>query len=44
LQAWLLRHRESNPYHRFRLWNPATWAQWNQQFRQHALSALLAVE
>ena len=43
-RAWVLRHRDEHPYHRFRLWNPTTWAQWNQEFQEHALYSLLSIE
>lgn len=42
LRAWLVQHREANPYQRFQLWSPAAWAQWAQQFQSHAISSVLA--
>jgi GTP-binding protein EngB required for normal cell division len=43
LQAWVVQHRDANPYQRFELWSPAAWAQWNEQFPSHAIGSLLAL-
>jgi GTP-binding protein EngB required for normal cell division len=44
LRAWVRKYRESNPYNRLCVWNPATWAQWKQDFHDHTISTLLAFE
>ena len=44
LRAWLVQHREANPYQRFQLWNPAAWAQWARQFQSHAIRSVLSPE
>jgi GTP-binding protein EngB required for normal cell division len=43
-RTWVLQHREANPYQRCRVWNPTTWAQWNQQFHDHAITTILAFD
>lgn len=44
LRAWVIQYRDEHPHERFTFWNPATWAQWKEQFHTHELAAILAFD
>jgi len=44
LRAWVIQHRDAHPYQRVAFWNPSSWAVWQQQFHNHPLTAVIALD